>query len=37
MIFVSHSDCFGNSHSMLYKVTLPVTPMKSRTDNDVKR
>ena len=37
MIFLSYSDCFGNTQSMLYKVSLPVMPMKSRTDNDVKR
>ena len=36
MILLLHGDCFRNSHLMSLKVTLPMTPMKSRTFNDAK-
>ena len=36
MILLCHGDCFRDSHLMSLKVTLPMTPIKSRRYNDVK-
>ena len=36
MIFIYHGDCFLHSYLMLYKVTVPITPMKSERGNPVK-